>query len=108
VNSRIRGLAAIIALPLIAAALAGCNRTSAAPPAASTAAANVAGGTGCSGEIVRFQAVLKSDVETGNVSRKVYDRAEPQLNRASAACSAGRDSEALSILASTKRQFGYP
>jgi hypothetical protein len=109
VNSRIRGLAAILALPLIAAALAGCNRTSAAPPAAAApAVATAAGGAGCSGEIARFQAVLKSDVETGNVNRKVYDRAEPQLNRASAACAAGRDGEANSILASTKRQFGYP
>ena len=104
-----RGLAAILALPLIAAALAACNRTSAAPPAgAIPAAVQAPGGAGCSGEIARFQAVLKSDVETGNVSRKVSERAEPQLNRASSACAAGRDEEAGAILASTKRQFGYP
>ena len=107
-NSRLRGLAAIVALPLLAASLAACNRTSASPPAATTAAAPMPGGAGCAGEIARFQAVLKSDVDTGNVNRKVYDRAEPQLNRASAACAAGRDGEAHAILASTKRQFGYP
>ena len=108
-NSRLRGLAAIVALPLLAASLAACNRTSASPPAATTAAAApMPGGAGCASEIARFQAVLKSDVDTGNVNRKVYDRAEPQLNRASAACAAGHDGEAHAILASTKRQFGYP
>jgi curli biogenesis system outer membrane secretion channel CsgG len=108
VNSRLRGLAAIVAMPLLAASLAACNRTSASPPAATTAAAPMTAGAGCASEIARFQSVLKSDVETGNVNRKVYDRAEPQLNRASAACAAGRDGEAQAILASTKRQFGYP
>jgi hypothetical protein len=109
VNSRIRGLAVIIAVPLLAGALSACNRTSAAAPAnAAPAAAAPGGGAGCAGEIARFEAVLKSDAETGNVNRKVYDRAQPQLNRASAACAAGRDGEAHAILAGTKRQLGYP
>lgn len=108
-NLRIRGLAVVVTVPLLAGALSACNRTSAAAPAnVATAAAAPAGGAGCAGEIARFQAVLKSDADTGNVNRKVYDRAEPQLNRASAACAAGRDGEAHAILASTKRQFGYP
>ena len=64
-------------------------------------------GSGCGGEIARFQAVLQNDIDTGNVAKSVYDRAEPDLNRAAAACSGGRDGEARSILAGTKSRFGY-
>ena len=108
-NSRMRGLAAILALPLAATALAACNRTSAAPPGgAAPAVANAPGGVGCSAEIARVQAVLKSDVDSGNAARSVYTRAEPEQNRDNAAFAAGHDAEAQTILASTKARFGYP
>ena len=98
-------------LALLAAACTQTTRPAAAPPGAipgvtpSTFA--MPSGEGCSGEIARFQAVLKNDVDTGNVNQSVYRRAEPELNRASAACAAGRDGEARSILGATKSRFGY-
>lgn len=106
------GLAGSVAVTL--ALLAGaCTQTArpAAPqgaiPGVTPSAFRLPDGPGCAGEIARFQAVLQNDVDTGNVNRSVYDRAEPDLNRASAACSAGRDGEARSILAGTKSRFGY-
>jgi hypothetical protein len=98
-------------LALLAAACTQTSGPAAPPPGAipgvTPSTFHLPGGAGCSGEIARFQAVLQNDVDTGNVAQSVYDRAEPDLNRASAACSAGRDGEARSILASTKGRFGY-
>lgn len=106
--SRVIGLAGLLA----SLALGACTQTAAAPPPGAIPGVtpntfHMPAGGGCSGDIARFQAVLKNDVGTGNVAQSVYDRAEPDLNRASAACSAGRDGEARSILASTKSRFGY-
>lgn len=105
----------LAALPIIALALAACTQTASAPPAPPPGA--VPGVTpntfrlpddpGCGGEIARFRAVLRNDVETGNVGQGVYDRASGDLARGEAACTAGRDGEARAILASTKSRFGY-
>ena len=76
-------------------------------PGAAPAAFSMPMGGGCQGEVTRFQAVLQSDVNTGNVARSVYNRAEPDLTRAATACQLGRESEAMSILAATKSRFGY-
>lgn len=104
------------AIGLAACAGAGCNRTSAAPPAPppgtvpgvtpSTFALPV--GTGCGAEIARFRAVLKNDLDTGHVGEGVYKRANTDLDRGDAACSGGREGEGRAILASTKSRFGYP
>lgn len=106
-NSRVRcGLAG----SLVGLALGACTQTTPAPQAGtapSLTPSTLPAGSGCSGEIARFQAVLKSDAATGNVNRSVYNRAEPDIDRASAACAAGRDGEARSMLASTKSRFGY-
>ena len=108
------GLAALLTSCFLAGAIAGCTQTRApqAPPPGTVPGVtpstfHLPEGSGCSGEISRFQAVLQNDVDTGNVNRSVYDRAEPDLNRASSACTAGRDGEARSILAATKSRFGY-
>jgi hypothetical protein len=98
----------------LALGLGACNQTArpAAPPpgvipGVTPSTFRLPEGAGCSGEIARFQAVLQNDIDTGNVAQSVYNRAEPDLNRAAAACSAGRDGEARSILAGTKSRFGY-
>jgi hypothetical protein len=66
------------------------------------------GGGGCSAEIARFRAVLKNDVDTGNVGQSVYTRATADLGRAESACAAGQDAQARSMLASTRSRYGYP
>lgn len=100
------------ALPLL---LGACTQTASVPPAPPPGVipgvtpntfAMPAGG-GCAGEIARFRAVLRNDVDTGNVGQGVYDRASSDLDRASAPCASGRDGEASSIVASTKSRYGY-
>lgn len=99
-------LIASLAAPLL---LGACTQTGTAPTSPATPAAIVGStaGAGCAAEIARFEDVLSKDVESGNLARRVYDRAGPDLRRASAACQAGRDGEARSLLASTKSRLGY-
>lgn len=100
-----------------ALALSACTRGAAPPPAPAPGAAApgvtpstfaMPSGSGCGAEIARFRAVLKNDLDTGHVSQSVFNRANADLDRGDGACSAGRDGEARSILASTKSRFGYP
>ena len=87
--------------------LAACNQTAAPRPSAAVAGAASGGATGCAGDIAQFRAVLKNDVDTGNVGQSVYTRANADLGRADSACAAGRDAEARSLVASTKGRYGY-
>src|SRR4051794_38560238 len=99
-------------------ALGGCKGSGSAQAptvAAPTAAAGVPPpsfhmpeGGGCAGEIARFRAVLGNDSQVGHINAGVYKRATDDLDRASSACAAGRDGEALRALASTKSRYGYP
>ena len=98
-----------------ALALAACTQTASAPPAPPPGAVpgvtpssfRMPEGAGCAGEIGQFKAVLKNDVDTGNVGQSVYNRASADLGRAESACAAGRDGDARALLASTKSRFGY-
>jgi hypothetical protein len=102
----------LAALPLIALSLAACTQTASAPPPGAVPGVTpttfrMPDGSGCAGELARFRAVLKNDVQTGNVGEGVFNRASGDLGRGDAACAAGREGEALSILASTKSRYGY-
>jgi hypothetical protein len=106
--------AAIWLLGSAAIALVGCNQTSAPGSAAASAPGvtpssfRLPDGTGCAGEVARFQAVIDNDVQIGHVNQSVYNRMSSDLSRASAACSAGRDAEAAGQLRTTKARYGYP
>ena len=65
-------------------------------------------GTGCSGAIARYRAVIANDRDTCNVNDKVYQQIESEISGASAACAAGRDGEAMSLVAASKSRHGYP
>jgi hypothetical protein len=108
-----RHLVLTLALPLLAA----CN--SAAPPAApATSAAAPNGvtpssfrlpeGSGCSGAIGRFNAIIDNDLETGHVNAKVHTAMKGELEKASAACSAGKDAQAQAMVAAIRKRHGYP
>lgn len=115
----------ISAAVLIAAiALAGCNSSgsqTSGPSPAAVAAAPGAGaqgaaqpnwpplpeGAACTGELNRYQAVLKADVGTGNVNKSVYDKIQTELAHAADACAAGRDAEAQSLIRASKERHGY-
>jgi hypothetical protein len=101
--------------------LAGCNTTSTSPPAASTPAPSayatqsytpqnfvLPGGSGCAADIARWQAIQNNDYASGNIGLPVYKQIKQEIAAASAACSAGRDAEASSMIASSRRRHGYP
>ena len=61
----------------------------------------------CAGAIEPFRRAVESDVATGNLNRSVYNRIKPEIDRAVAACSAGRDADAVRMINATKGRFGY-
>ena len=107
-------LAFPLCLAIGAFGLAACNATDgdgmAPTPAAATAPPSSFGlppGAPCSGEIGRYDAVVKDDLRTGNVDQKVYDQIQRELARATAACGAGKGSEAHALVAASKSRHGY-
>ena len=98
---------------LAATALSACTQTGVPEPTAAPAsgvtpsAFALPAGAGCSGDIARYRAVMDNDLATGHVNRSVYDRVAGELGRASAACTAGRDAEAVRMVAATRARHGY-
>jgi hypothetical protein len=62
---------------------------------------------GCNEQIERYQAVAGDDHRTGNVNESVYVQIEHELSRASAACAAGNEGEALSLIHASEVRHGY-
>ena len=61
----------------------------------------------CAGEINRYQTIVTSDRDTGNLEQKIYDQIETELSRAASACSAGNGGQAHALVAATKARHGY-
>jgi hypothetical protein len=98
-------LAGALALPL-----AACNQTT--PPAPGSSGVTPSGfrmpeGSGCQGEVARFRAVMDNDLAMGHVNQSVHARVARELDRASAACAAGRDAEAQAMIRAAKSRYGY-
>jgi hypothetical protein len=70
-------------------------------PGVSSAAAQ------CTTAIAGFEAIVTSDVETGNLNKGVHRRIVAELAGVKASCSAGRDAEASRALAAIKARHGY-
>ena len=102
--------AVFVAIAVWSLALAGCKSASPiASNAPETGVAQLAShGGGCSDEIARYKTVMKNDFDTGNVNKSVYSQFQSEIARADAACSAGRDSEAIGLVRSSKARHGYP
>lgn len=116
---RVASLILAIAMPL---ALAACNSASA--PAASTAPSagayanlpagvsppgfRLPSGTGCQASVARWKAIQDNDLNTGHVSQSVYNQIAKDIGQASAACEAGRDAEAESLIRASRARHGYP
>lgn len=100
-----------LVLALAALGLAGCESggDGMAPTTAATAPSSfgLPPGAPCSGEIGRYEAVVKDDLRTGNLEQKVYDQIQKELARAASACSAGKGGEAHAIVATSKSKHGY-
>ena len=104
--------AVFVAIAVWSLALAGCKSASPiasnGPEPGAAQFASHGGGGGCSGEIDRYKTVMKNDFDTGNVNKSVYAQFQSEIARADAACSAGRDSEAIGLVRSSKARHGYP
>ncbi|WP_232630848.1 hypothetical protein [Methylobacterium sp. Leaf118] len=74
-------------------------------PAAAVAAPPA--GAGCGPTIEQMQTIVEGDVRTGDLSEAVGKRFGADLDKASAACAAGRGAEALRLLAAAKSRYGY-
>jgi hypothetical protein len=100
---------------LLAVALAGCNASAPAPQAAApvgpVARADVGpalpAGAPCSAAVSSWRELQRSDLETGNLGKSVYEQIRRETDAAATACAAGRDAEARSLVAASRQRHGY-
>lgn len=71
------------------------------------AVAAQAGGAGCGPAIEQMQTIVEGDVRTGDLSEAVGKRFTADLDKAAAACAAGRGAEATRLLGAAKTRYGY-
>ncbi|WP_244594531.1 hypothetical protein [Methylosinus sporium] len=105
-------------VPIIAAlCLAACNSAQpvavAQAPAVATRSATPAGfdlpaGSGCANAIGRYRAIMDNDLAMGHVNQGVYATIQGEIDSAAAACSAGRDAQAVALVRASKARHGYP
>jgi hypothetical protein len=100
--------------PILLAAfgLAACTQTGAPEPASVAPGVTPSGfalpaGSGCAGDVARYEAIVENDLSTGHVARSVHDRIAGEIDRAKAACNAGRDAEASGLVAASRSRHGY-
>lgn len=65
-------------------------------------------GTGCAGDIARFRAIMKNDIETGHTTKAVFDQIEGEMQKADALCASGNAGGASALVRATRARFGYP
>lgn len=97
--------------------LAACNQTAPAPQATTPGSAplgvtpstfSMPEGSGCAGEVARWKAIQDNDLATGHVTQPVHDQITREIASAQTACAAGRDAEARSLVAASRKRHGYP
>ena len=111
------------ALPLFAAAfaalpLAACQTPAGGPPPAPPPEQAAPGvtpstfrmpqGSGCAGEVDRFQAVMDNDLSTGHTTKGVHTRVSAEIDTARKSCAAGNEAGAIGQIRATRAKFGYP
>lgn len=99
----------------LSVALVGCNAARTPQPVAvapvrttTPAEFHLPEGVGCAGAIARYQAVIDNDLATGHVNQGVHAQINSEIGDAAAACSAGQDGRALTLLRASKSRHGYP
>ncbi|CAN7302414.1 hypothetical protein [Bosea sp. LjRoot237] len=65
-------------------------------------------GSGCAGEVDRFQAVMDNDLQTGHTTKGVHTRVSAEIDTARKSCAAGNDGGAIGQIRATRTKFGYP
>jgi len=112
--------------PFVASALlltlAACNTAAPPPPAPAPTPGSYAGlapgvsppgfrlpeGADCTAAVARWKAIQDNDLATGHVGQSVYNQIRGDIDRASAACAAGKDAEAQAIVRASRARHGYP
>ena len=113
-RSAFRAFVVLAMMSVLSACNAGAPqpRASAPPPAQRMAYTpsdfQMPAGSGCSGDIARWQAVQDNDKRMGQVNDTVAAEIASEIAAASAACQAGHDGEARAMVANSKRRHGYP
>jgi hypothetical protein len=103
-----------LSLLFVAALLAGCNSARAPEAPAATARSvtpsdfRLPDGSGCSGAIARYRAVMDNDLAMGHVNRGVYGQIAHEIGEADSACAAGQDARATALVHASKARHGYP
>lgn len=108
----------ILVPALTALLLAACQTPSGGPPPAPSPEQAPTGvtpntfrmptGSGCAGEVDRFQAVMDNDLQTGHTTKGVHTRVSAEIDTARKSCAAGNDGGAISQIRATRTKFGYP
>jgi hypothetical protein len=108
---------AAVFLATIGLTLAACQTPSGPPPAPSPEQAatgvtpntfRMPAGSGCSGEVERFQAVIDNDLATGHTTKGVHTRVSTEIATARRSCAAGSEGGSIGQIRATKAKFGYP
>jgi hypothetical protein len=106
-----------LGLLLVMVALAACQSTGSEPPAATPELRGVSitpsnfrlpEGGGCNGDVARFRAIMRNDIETGHTTQSVYDQIEAEMKKADQLCAGGNSGAASAHVRATKSRFGYP
>jgi hypothetical protein len=102
----------IIFAAVVLACLAGCNSSRPPEPTANRSVTppevKLPEGSGCSGAIARYKAIMDNDLAMGHVNKSVFGQIESEIGEASAACSAGQDTRAMALIRASKSRHGYP
>ena len=103
---------------IVAFALSACNSSAPSPQAAAGPSSGIPyvtapgfklpEGTGCAGEVARYQAVMDNDLETGHVNAAVHTKISGEIATARSACTAGHDGQARGLVVASKKRHGYP
>lgn len=65
-------------------------------------------GSGCKGDIARWNAIQNNDLRSGHVTASVFKTIQGEIAAARAACDAGQDAKASAMVRSSKVRHGYP
>ena len=65
-------------------------------------------GAACTAAIERWRDVIDSDYRLGYSDPTVYAAVQNDITQEQAACAAGRDQQALAMVAASRRRHGYP
>lgn len=105
-------------LAVLGLALSACQSASVAPakpapsdysvPGVTPSTFRLPSGSGCSGEVERFQAIMDNDLAAGHTTKGVHTRVSAEIDSARRTCAAGNDGGAIGQVRATKAKFGYP